>query len=134
MPKIDFDSAVEKITQRDTRYAPEAFALVRDALDEISRKSATSQGEVTHVRGPELAEGFRQHALRQFGPMVPTLLEMWGMRCTRDIGEVVFLLIGAGVFSRSPEDKLEDFDGLFDFEQAFIKPFLPSSAGPAVRK
>jgi uncharacterized repeat protein (TIGR04138 family) len=57
--------------------------------------------------------------------MVPTLLDFWGIRCTRDIGEIVFLLIEEGAFSQSPEDSIEDFENVYDFAEAFEIPFRP---------
>jgi uncharacterized repeat protein (TIGR04138 family) len=127
MPKIDFDHAVSSILARDGRYAPEAFSLVRDSLNNTFQAAAKAQGsEPGHLRGPEILLGFRDHAVKQFGPMVPTILEEWGIRCTRDVGEIVFLLIEEGVYACSPEDRIEDFADVFDFVEAFVVPFRPS--------
>src|ERR1043166_2913911 len=70
----------------------------------------------------------RQYALKEFGPMVLTVFESWGIRCTEDIGNMVFNLIEAGIFGKTEEDSIEDFKDVYDFEQAFVKPFAPVKA------
>ena len=126
MSKSQFDHAVQEATGRDPRYAADAYAFLRDALDHTLRMLQKRKGqEPGHVSGPQLCDGLREYALQQFGPMVPTIFEAWGVRSTRDIGEMVFNLIEAGIFSRSPTDRVEDFENVYTFEDAFVKPFLP---------
>ena len=38
---------------------------------------------------------------------------------------MVFNLIGAGIFGKTEEDSIEDFKSVYDFEEAFVKPFAP---------
>jgi len=138
MSKIPFEQSVAKAVAQDPRYAPEAYAFLKDALEFTMRGRKKVRGrDPDHVTGPELCSGVRDYAVQQYGPMVPTLFEAWGIRSTRDIGEMVFNLIKAGAFSKSDSDRVEDFDHLFDFADAFVKPFLPArsraagSPGPA---
>lgn len=126
MSKISFDEAVAKATAQDVRYSAEAYAFLRDALDfTIKALQKGRNREISHVSGTELCHGLREYALQQFGPMVPTILDDWGVRTTRDMGEMVFNLIRCGAFSKSDTDKVEDFEGVYTFEEAFEKPFLP---------
>jgi len=126
MSKTQFDEAVQQATGRDPRYAAEADAFLRDALDFTIRALQKRKVKIPgHVSGPQLCEGLREYALREFGPMVPTILEAWGVRTTRDIGEMVFNLIEAGIFSKSATDRVEDFENVYSFDDAFVKPFLP---------
>lgn len=127
MTKVPFDQSVSKATSRDPRYAADAYAFLRDALDYTIRGMQKARAkDVGHVSGPELCNGVRDFAVQQYGPMVPTIFETWGIRSTRDIGEMVFNLIEAGAFSKSDSDRPEDFDNVFDFSDAFVKPFLPA--------
>ncbi len=123
-----FDDAVQLCVARDPRYTAEAYAFVRDALD-VTMKLITdgNPNSRRHVSGQELCDGARLHALEQFGPMARLLLGGWGVRDTADIGHIVFNLIETEVFSRSTEDRQEDFVGVFDFAEAFDQPFLPPS-------
>ena len=55
--------------------------------------------------------------------MTMTVLEYWGVRCSEDIGHMVFNLVQAGVFGKTDDDTLESFAGGFDFRSAFVIPF-----------
>jgi hypothetical protein len=41
---------------------------------------------------------------------------------------MVFHLIEEQVFGKQDSDRREDFSGIFDFEEALVKPFLPKRA------
>ena len=77
------------------------------------------------ISGAELADGLRNYALAQFGPMAMTVLNRWGIHTTRDFGEIVFALLAAGLLGKTEDDKIEDFDDLYDFDAAFRAPFRP---------
>jgi uncharacterized repeat protein (TIGR04138 family) len=130
MSKVPFEQSVAKAVARDPRYAADAYTFLKEALDLTIRSQKKVRGrDPGHVSGAELCAGVRDHALQQFGPMVPTIFETWGLRTTRDIGEMVFNLINAGAFSKSDADKVEDFENIYDFHDAFVKPFLPARGG-----
>jgi uncharacterized repeat protein (TIGR04138 family) len=57
--------------------------------------------------------------LDRFGPLARTVLEHWGIHTTDELGEIVFALVDAGVLVAEPQDRAQDFQGLFDFEEAF---------------
>ncbi|MGC6466482.1 MAG: Minf_1886 family protein [Akkermansiaceae bacterium] len=125
MQPIQLESAVAAITKSDDRFEPGAFFLVREALDfTVERLANESSGEKRHVTGPELLTGFRDYALQEYGPMAATLLEDWGIKTCRNIGEIVFLFIDHGVFGKQDSDSLDDFAEIYDFEDVFVKPFI----------
>jgi len=127
MQKIGFTEALDSIVAHDPRYARDAYVFLRDSLDFTTKQQKKIKGAtVRHVAGPELLEGVRQYALREFGPMVMTVFSSWGIHCCEDIGHMVFNLIEAGVFGKTEEDSLEDFKNVYDFEAAFVKPFAPA--------
>jgi len=125
-----FDEGVRLCLARDARYPKEAYPLVRDALDHAQKLVAArdKRRSVGHLNGPEILEGFRDLVLDQFGPLARVVLETWGLRTTLDVGHVVFNLIEAEVFSKSDDDQLADFKGVFDFAEAFDAPFRPAPA------
>jgi uncharacterized repeat protein (TIGR04138 family) len=126
MQKIGFAEALDSIVASDARYQREAYIFLRDALDYTTKQQKKVKGTtVRHVSGPELLGGVRQYALKEFGPMVVTVFENWGIRSTEDIGHMVFNLIGAGIFGKTDEDSIEDFKNVYDFREAFVKPFAP---------
>lgn len=129
MQKIGFAEALDSIIATDPRYSRDAYVFLRDALDYTTKQQKKIKGgPVRHVAGPELLQGVRQYALKEFGPMVVTVLSYWGIRCCEDIGHMVFNLIGAGIFGKTEEDSIEDFKSVYDFEEAFVKPFAPEKA------
>lgn len=126
MKALQFEQAVESILKRDKRYDPLAYLFLKEALDfTLKRAADINDGEGRHVSGVELCEGFRDLAIQEFGPMAGTLMTEWGLRESKDIGEMVFHLIEEQMFGRQESDTREDFVGAFDFDDAFILPFQP---------
>jgi len=131
MQGISFEEAVARVRGDDPRFEADAYYFLREALDyTIQSLKKPTAGPARHVSGRELANGFRDLALKQFGPMALRVLSHWGVRRTEDIGALVFNLVGTGVLGASKEDQPEDFAGGDDFESAFRFPFLPQSAKP----
>src|SRR5438445_3634904 len=127
MQKIGFAEALDSIVASDPRYQREAYIFLRDALDFTTKQQKKAKGTtVRHVSGPELLEGVRQYALKEFGPMVMTVFESWGIASSEDVGHMVFNLIGAGIFGKTDQDSIEDFKNVYDFQEAFVKPFSPA--------
>ena len=60
--------------------------------------------------------------------MALSVLSHWGVHRCEDIGGMVFNLIGAGIFGKTDEDSMEDFKAVYDFRDAFVKPFQPEFA------
>ncbi len=130
MQDPDFDGIVELICKEDPRFDRKAYDFIRLGLDqtvkELKKKDGTRAGRSRHVSGPELLEGLRVYALDQFGPLTKTVLNAWGVRRCSDFGDIVFNLIEYNVFSKTENDRREDFADLYSFEDAFVKPFLPA--------
>src|SRR5207247_8009932 len=116
----------------DPRYQRDAYVVLRDALDFTTKQQKKIKGvSVRHVTGPELLDGVRKYALKEFGPMVITVFDNWGIHSCEDIGNMVFNLIGSGVFGKTEEDSIEDFKNVYDFREAFVKPFAPEKSAIA---
>ena len=112
-----FLKKIEDILEKDPSYKFEAYTFVLAALhDTVSHLK-----KPRHITGQELALGISKYALDQFGPMTMTVLHHWGIRRTLDFGKIVFALIDAGLLSKQPEDKLEDFDKVYEFDESFGK-------------
>ena len=130
MQDPDFAEIVDLICKEDIRYDRKAYSFVRLGLDQTVKNLKKSDPARTqqsqHVSGRELLEGLRAHALDQFGPLAKTVLESWGVHRCADFGEIVFNLIDYRVFSKTETDRREDFAEVFDFDDAFVKPFQPA--------
>jgi uncharacterized repeat protein (TIGR04138 family) len=126
MQEISFEKAVDQARAKDSRYAGEAYAFLREALDHTRKLVAKDgRGRRRHVSGQELLGGIREFALEQFGPMAITVLNEWGVQTGADFGEIVFNLIDAGWLAKTKEDSKADFEGGYGFDEAFRQPFLP---------
>lgn len=126
MQKVNFTEALDQILSRDPRYDRDAYHFVREGLDftvKLLKKSAT--GKDRHVSGQELLEGLRRYSLQEFGPMAKTVLNYWGVKRCEDFAEIVFNLVDKGILGKTEQDTREDFRGGYDFEEAFVKPYLP---------
>jgi uncharacterized repeat protein (TIGR04138 family) len=109
----DFWMLVDRIRARDPRYARDAYAFVMEGLDH----TVSALDERRHVSGQELLEGMCVFARGKFGMLAFDVLRTWGIASGRDVGEIVFQLIDAGILSRQEEDTLEDFDTPLDLKQ-----------------
>ena len=139
MQDPDFAEIVTLICKEDPRFDRKAYDFVRLGLDhavkELRKKDASRAERSRHVTGPELLDGLRVYALDQYGPLTKTVLNAWGVRRCRDFGDIVFNLIEYNVFSKTENDRREDFSDIYDFDEAFVKPFQPAkpprAAGPS---
>ena len=129
MQEVSFEEGLERIRAKDSRYDRDAYEFVRDALDH-TRQMVQKDRPGQHVTGQELLNGIRDLALTKFGPMAITVFEEWGIRTCPDFGEIVFNMIEAELLAKEKRDSRADFEGGYDFCDAFRKPFLPSSKLP----
>ena len=112
------------IRKRAGLYPQEAFQFVRQGLTHTSavvhgEGEAAGEGAERHVSGGQLCLGLRDYAIKQYGLLARTVLAHWGITRTEDFGRIVFALIDAGIMRKSAEDCLEDFQGVFEFDEAF---------------
>jgi uncharacterized repeat protein (TIGR04138 family) len=106
---------LEKLRELNPRYSDAAYLFVLSAL----QYAIDRLDDARHITGQELAEGCRDLAIEQFGPMARTVLEHWGIHATSDMGEIVYGLIECHVLIKQDSDTLEDFQDVFDFDETF---------------
>ena len=87
----------------------EAAAMADEAATEPSR----------HVSGQQLCLGLKDYALRKYGRLAKLVLSRWSIRRTDDFGRIVFAMIEAGLMRKADEDRLDDFIGVYEFDEAF---------------
>jgi uncharacterized repeat protein (TIGR04138 family) len=118
-----------EVVKHDPRYAYEAYEFVFAALAHTQRMLGRvpppdSSGERDyHVSGPQLLEGVRDLALREYGLMARTVFHMWGIDRTGDFGEIVFNLVEANLMSKTSEDSRDDFRNVYDLDQVLVRDF-----------
>ena len=123
-----------KLLAEDRRYQYEAYKFVRDGLcyaqevlgfgdeEEVEQEGGTRK--LRHVSGQDLCHALRLFAVEQYGYMAKLVLSNWGICATSDFGEIVYNLIRIGEMTKSDEDRREDFDVVYDFDQALVREFV----------
>lgn len=111
---------LDEIAREQGRYSPGAFKFVYEGLG-YTVKNVTQ--EPKHVSGQTLCEGLRQMAIEKYGHMALLVLNSWGLKTTRDFGQIVYTLIEHEWMSAQPTDSIDDFNDVYDFQETFKKQF-----------
>ena len=112
---------IKDIASKDPRYTVEAYIFVLEALDYTRREL----GLLGHLTGRPLLEGIRNLALQRYGAMAKMVFEHWGVVNTLDFGNIVINMVNEKVLSKTPEDSIDDFRDVYDFEDVFVKEYKP---------
>jgi uncharacterized repeat protein (TIGR04138 family) len=127
---------IAKLANDDGRYRLDAYLFVQQALAYAQYELGMGrprpygvEGEPVsadeeppaeaHLTGQQLCDAIRLYAADLYGLMAKVVLNSWGIRATRDFGEIVYNLIEIGEMTKSESDRREDFDDVYDFDKAF---------------
>lgn len=115
---VDTPQSLNRALLRDGRYHISAYTFLRDGLELAShrRYGALDRQDPRHVTGAELCHALRDLALQRWGLLARLVLNYWGVRETRDFGEMVFLMVELGAMGAQDSDRLDHFDDVFDFD------------------
>lgn len=108
------EEILARIRRREKRYHERAFLFVLAGIEFLQERLPQRR----HVSGSELAWACRDLALQQYGLTALSVLRHWGIHSTRDIGEIVYALVDVSLLSTQPGDRVEDFDGVYEFPDA----------------
>lgn len=126
-PQID----IAQIMKDAGGYSPQCFPFIRDGLAHATEHVHGSPDqtdelglvdESRHVDGAQLCLGLRALAIKRYGLMATAVLNKWGIYETRDFGNIIFALVDANLMRKTDEDSIEDFDRVYDFDEAFEAP------------
>jgi uncharacterized repeat protein (TIGR04138 family) len=104
----------------------QAVSFVYEGLGYTAKKMTEATAEKTepkHVSGQDLSRGLRDLAMERYGRLAITVLNRWGIKTTRDFGEIVYLMISHKWMSSQPTDSVDDFNNVYDFKAAFEDQF-----------
>ncbi|MDA1013327.1 MAG: hypothetical protein O3A00_02615 [Planctomycetota bacterium] len=104
------------------------FAALRFTQQELGKVDYEIESPDAHISGPELLDGFRLLAIQQFGLMAMSVLNHWGIRCTDDVGRIVFELVERGDMRKTDNDQLNDFVAVYEFADVFDADYKISTA------
>ena len=108
------EEILARIRRREKRYHERAFLFVLAGIEFLQERLPQRR----HVSGSELAWACRDLALQQYGLTARSVLRHWGISTTRDIGEIVYALVDVSLLSTQPGDRVEDFEGVYEFQDA----------------
>jgi len=117
---------LEEISRLDGRFDVKALKFVFEGLGHTIQRIRNEEEEPSeprHITGAELAEGIAELAVERWGRLARMVFNIWGVRTTRDIGEIVYLMIAHKWMAAQESDTIEDFDNVYDFEQVFEKQY-----------
>lgn len=134
---VNPDHPLADLLIKDRRYKFDAYLFVFEALkfahEELGMGNTMDIEEEEddanrHLTGQQLCEAIREYAHQEFGYLAQEVLRHWGVTTTGDFGEIVFNLIEIKEMRKTPEDRREDFDDVYDFDEAFNRGFQFSPA------
>lgn len=106
---MNIDPAIKKATAplhlSYPNYSDQSYQFVSDAVSYTIGKLSSHR----HVSARELLEGTREYAYIQYGAVAPQVMEQFGLSGSRNVGEVVYLLISVNMLSASDDDSPDHF-------------------------
>ena len=111
---------LEQIARQDSRYRSQAIKFVYEGLNYTAKNVAK---EPRRISGQTLCEGLRKLAIEKWGRLAMLVLNTWGVKTTRDFGEIVYLMIKHEWMSAQPTDSIDDFNDVYDFKTVFKDQF-----------
>ncbi len=134
-----------KLLETDKRYKLAAYEFILAAVkfahdilelgDPISQVNQTDgdnvcvdddepPGDVDRdISAADICKAAKIYAVEQFGLLAKPTLNNWGIHSTADIGQIIFNLVKCGALLQSKRDNINDFDNVFNFDDAFEKQF-----------
>lgn len=97
--------------------------VVFERITELGGPDAAARKLNRHVSGIQLCWGLRDLAMQRWGLMASAVLRHWGIKSTTDFGAMVFALVNAGMLQKQQNDDQDDFDDVFEFDDAFDRSY-----------
>ena len=96
-----------------------AFLFVLEGL-QFARTHVRHEASLPgHIDAVDLCWCLHDMAVHFYGERAREALRDWDLNETADLGELVYLLIDAGLMRASEQDRIEQFDNVFDFDEQF---------------
>lgn len=109
------EKSIEQVAREVGLYDVQAYYFVGEALEWLM----ANLDERRHVTGAELSRAVRDLAVERFGMLAQQVLTQWGITSTDCFGQIVYAMIEAGQMSRTDQDDIDDFNSVYDFDEAF---------------
>ena len=97
---------IYEICKKDARYKPDAYEFTLFAL----QYAIAANGTKAHISCRQMTVSYVTVVVLNFGVMARFVLEAWGTLNERDLGNVIFNMIGVGLLDKTDDDTIEEFD------------------------
>lgn len=117
---------MQEIARLDGRYSLRAFEFVQEGLARCVRIQHPDGVETEgphHVTGKQLSFSLADLAVEKWGRLARVVLNYLGIKSTYDFGRIVYLMVEHKWMYARPEDSIEEFKDVYDFENVFEKNF-----------
>ena len=102
-------------TAAKSPYPYEALLFVYQTLP----SSFSPELSYDHIDAAELCWRLRDRAIVDFGSAARQHLASWSVQSCADFGTIVYALADASLIRKTEQDSRADFDGVFNFDDAF---------------
>ena len=92
------------------QYAPDAYNFVDKAI----KHALSKLDDKRHLTAYEVLMSCRETAIKEYGFLSGEVLRSWGIKSSKDIGEIVYQMIRNNILSASKDDKQSDFEIQFE--------------------
>src|SRR5206468_3524398 len=100
--------------------------FVLDMMRSAVRKGrpGAEDPHVWHLSAHEICDAFRHYARFYFNDDAEAkeLLSEWGIRTSSDLGQIIFAMVACKRLVARPEDRVEQFDGVWTLDTLFEQP------------
>lgn len=103
---------LEHVVKKDGRFNMEAVFFVLRSLE-----IAASINAGKHISAKQLLTVCELLGWREFSFLAREVFEKWGVKNSRDFGQIVWLLVENDLLGKQDGDKESDFDDGFSFDQ-----------------
>ncbi len=117
----EIQAGIARLARRYQNYRSEAFHFICRAVAFVNREVMEKHTRA-HINSCQLTRGAQQLAINEYGPLALDVLQHWGIKSSRDIGNLVFALTEEKILITSEQDKPDDFPADEDeFRQALMR-------------
>jgi uncharacterized repeat protein (TIGR04138 family) len=123
--------SIEEIARLDGRYSLRAFEFVQEGLSRTVKKHYSDEVENEgphHVTGKQLCFSLAELAAEKWGYLAKVVLNQLGIKSTIDFGNIVYIMVENKWMHARPEDTLEEFNDVYNFEEVFEKNYQFSNS------
>lgn len=116
------ENSMEEVIRKDGRYPLDAYAFLQEGMSKAAKTVYGEEiimGSPKHVTGQQICLSLRDLAIERWGQLAQAVLLKWNIRCTMDFGKMVYLLIEHRFMKKTDEDRIEDFQDVYDFDETF---------------